>query len=154
MSGHEIRETFGVPEQMTENGETAGSYLFLTGSDMDPTEVLQTYPGARFVARAFTEVHAGEISPTFAKLVAGPGVGDVWGILLRIPGPAPENQRRHTVTTDDGRSFDAACDGDHMVSGESHLVLAAARYWELPPGYVGRLSMATPALGVVAEDEE
>ena len=139
---------------MTENGETAGGYLFLTGSNMDPTEVRRAHPEARFVARAYTEVHAGEISPTFAKLLAGPGVGDVWGILLRIPGPAPENQRRHTVTTDDGRTFDAVCVGDRMVSGESHFVLAAARYWELPTGYTGRLKMATPALGVAGSDDD
>jgi hypothetical protein len=139
---------------MTENGKTEGGYLFLTGSDMDPTEVRRAYPGARFVARAFTEVHAGEISPTFAKLLAGPGVGDVWGILITIPGLAPENVRRHTVTTDDGRTFDAVCIGDRMVSGESHLVLAAARYWELPTGYTGRLKMGTPALGVAGADDE
>lgn len=139
---------------MSDNGETASWHLFLTGADMDPTEVRRAYPGARFVARAYTEFHAGEISTTFAELLAGPGVGDVWGILLRIPGPAPENQRRHTVTTDDGRTFDAVCVGDRMVSGESHLVLAAARYWELPTGYTGRLKMATPALGVAGSDDE
>lgn len=139
---------------MADNDETAGAYLFLTGSDMDPTEVRRAYPEARFVARGYTEAHAGDVSPAFANVLAGPGASDVWGILLSIPGPAPEHQRRHTVTTDDGRTFDAVCVGDHMVSGESRSVLAAARYWELPTGYTGRLKMAVPAPGVAGSDDD
>jgi hypothetical protein len=124
------------------------TYLFLTGADMDPVEVRKSYPEARFVARGYTEVHAGEIDPEFAKVVATPGVGDVWGILLTNPGTVDGHPRRHTVTTDDGRTFDAVAVGDRMVSGFKRAVYAAARYWELPTGYTGRLEMVVPKLGV------
>jgi hypothetical protein len=134
--------------------ENAGAYLFLTGADMDPTEVRRAFPNAQFVARGYTEARAGEISPTFADVLAGPGVGDVWGILIRVPEPADENVRRHDVTTDDGRTFNAVVVGDRMVGGLAQFALAAARYWELPPGYTGRLKMATPSLGKVGTDEE
>jgi hypothetical protein len=134
--------------------EHEGSYLFLTGSDMDPTEVRRAYPNARFVARGYTEAHAGEISPTFAKVLAGPGVGDVWGILVRVPEPVDGNVKRHDVTTDDGRTFNAVVIGDRMVSGHSHAALAAARYWELPTGYTGRLKLVAPSLGVAGADDE
>jgi hypothetical protein len=35
-----------------------------------------------------------------------------------------------------------------MVSGFKRSVYAAARYWELPTGYTGRLEMVVPKLGV------
>jgi hypothetical protein len=130
------------------------AYLFLTGSDMDPTEVRKAFPDAQFVARGYTEAHAGAISATFADVVATPGVGDVWGILLRVPEPIEGDFARYDVTTDDGRTFNAAAIGDKLVSGQSNETLAAARYWELPTGYTGRLKMATPALGKAGSDDD
>lgn len=134
--------------------EHEGSYLFLTGADMDPTEVRRAYPNAQFVARGFTEARAGEIAPAFKDLLAGPGVGDVWGILIRVPEPAGENVPRHDVTTDDGRTFNAVVAGEQMVAGLPNFVLAAARYWELPPAYTGRLEMATLPLGTIGADDK
>lgn len=134
--------------------DNASTYLFLTGSDMDPTRIRKTYPKAEFIARGFIEAHAGAISPTFAGVIATPGVGDVWGILIRVPEVIEGDLRRYDVTTDDGRVFPAAAVGDRLVSGQSNETLAAARYWELPTGYTGRLEMATPALGKAGADEE
>lgn len=132
--------------------DDTGSYLFLTGSDMDPTEVRRAFPEAQFVARGYTEAHAGAISATFSDVVASPGVGDVWGILLRVPGPVEGDFARYDVTTDDGRTFNAAAIGHKLVGGQSNETLKAALYWELPTGYTGRLKMATPALGRSDDD--
>ena len=104
-------------------------YLFLCGADMDPTLARTSYPGARFVARA--------------KLSGGDGtvVDEVWGILLRVPAlPATDaaNEERDVVT-DDGRRFRAVAVGGGRPTGDPAAVLAAARYWELPPAYVRRL---------------
>jgi hypothetical protein len=129
---------------MTEN---AGTYLFLSGADMDPTEIRKAFPNARFVARGFTEAHAGEISSNFSDVVASPGMGDVWGILLTTPVSYGPDERRHEITTDDGRHFNAVIVGDKMVDGFKRSVYAAARYWELPTGYTGRLELVTPKLG-------
>ena len=128
--------------------ESKGTYLFLSGADMDPTEVRKNHPSARFVARGFTEAHAGEVSPNFSKVVASPGVGDIWGILLHIPGAVEGNPKRHKVTTDDGRTVTAVVVGHQMVAGFKRSVYAAAKYWELPTGYTGRLAMVVPKLGV------
>ena len=133
--------------------ETTGTYLFLTGADMDPTLVHQAYPHGKFVARGSTEAHAGEISSEFSHVVAAPGVGDVWGILVHVPATYGDHERRHQVTTDDGRTMTAVVIGERMAAGLTHSVLKAAQYWELPAGYVGRLKMATPKLGLVGSDE-
>jgi hypothetical protein len=134
--------------------DESGAYIFLTGSDMDPTQVRQDFPEAQFVARGYTEAHAGAISATFADVVASPGVGDIWGILLRLPEAPQGDFSRYDVTTDDGRVFNAAAIGSKLVSGQSNETLAAALYWELPTGYTGRLKMATPALGKAGPDED
>lgn len=134
--------------------DDTGAYLFLTGSDMDPEQVRRNFPNAQFVARGFTEAHAGAISATFANVIATPGVGDVWGILIRVPEPIEGDFSRYDVTTDDGRVFNAAAIGNKMVSGQSNETLAAARYWELPTGYTGRLKMATPKLGKAGPDDD
>jgi len=128
--------------------ENEGTYLFLSGADMDPTEVRKAFPNARFVARGFTEAHAGEISANFASVIASPGVGDVWGILLTTPDTIDGNPKRHKITTDDGRTVTAVVIGHKMVSGFKRSVYAAAKYWELPTGYTGRLATVVPKLGV------
>lgn len=113
--------------------EDGGAYRFLSGAEMEPEAVLATAPAARFVARA--------------RLGAG-GAADeadvIWGILIRVPaseGGADSREERE-VTTDDGRSFRAAVAGDGQPRGDAAAILAAARYWELPPTYVGRLAGA------------
>lgn len=132
---------------MGKMAETTGTYLFLTGSDMDPTKVKQAYPKGTFIARGYTEAHAGEIADEFKEVLAAPGVGDVWGILVQVPDSFGDHEKRHQVTTDDGRTVTAVVIGLRMASGLSHSVLKAAQYWELPAGYVGRLKMVTPTLG-------
>jgi hypothetical protein len=151
------RRLRSVEDAAIEDGEmteATGTYLFLTGADMDPTKVRRAYPEGTFVARGHTEAHAGEIAPEFAQVLAGPGVGDVWGILVQVPNAYGDNERRHQVTADDGRTFTAVVIGERMAAGLAPLVLKAAHYWELPAGYVGRLKMATPKLGREGSDED
>ena len=107
-------------------------FLFLCGADMDPTLARTTHPGARFVARA--------------KLSAGDGqvADEVWGILLRVPALAAAHEEREVVT-DDGRRFRAVAIGGGRPAGDPAAILAAARYWELPPAYVRRLPEPTVA---------
>jgi hypothetical protein len=112
--------------------ETDVSYWFVCGADMDPTKVRETYPGARFVARA-----------RLAELVDGiDGPAELWGILIAAPGSSIQGAGNHAVITDDGRSFHAHVGGHGRPSGEPTAVVAAARYWELPPAYVHRLAGA------------
>jgi hypothetical protein len=65
-----------------------------------------------------------------------------------VPGAVAAATRRE-ATTDDGRSFPAARVGATLIGGAPEEALAAARYWELPPSYVARL---TSALAVSDED--
>ena len=111
--------------------EDDAAYRFLTGADMDPTAVLARYPGARFVARAALATEA----------AAGDATGEVWGILIRLPtgGMAGDAGESRPVVTDDGRTFRAAVAEGGRPVGDPPAVLAAARYWELPPAYVRRL---------------
>lgn len=109
--------------------EGDGAYRFLSGAGMEPGEVLARFPGARFVARA--------------RLAEGAG-DEVWGIVIRLAEgqPAAGGGETRPVVTDDGRRFVAATEGDGRPTGEPAAVLAAARYWELPPAYVRRLAGA------------
>ena len=101
---------------------------------MDPTAVLAAYPGARFVARA--------------RLAAAEEQDEVWGILIRVPAETGEDDGadEREVITDDGRRFRAIAVGGGRPAGDPAAVLAAARYWELPPSYVRRLP-EPPAAG-------
>jgi hypothetical protein len=111
--------------------EAAGNYRFLSGAAMDPQVILVAYPGARFVARARLPVSAAE--------AAG---DEVWGIVIRLATPPTDADAAREVTTDDGRVLTAAITGDGRPTGDPAAVLAAAKYWELPPAYVKRLSGA------------
>ena len=103
----------------------ASAYRFLSGAEMEPGTVLAAYPGARFEARA---------------RLAEPGDGDVWGILIRTASSVETDAGDvREVVTDDGRRVRAAAAGGGRPTGEPDAVLAAARYWELPPSYVRRL---------------
>ncbi len=119
-----------------------GHYIFVSGSDMDPTRVNATYPGAQFIARAWVEARQGEIAPAFGKAVAPSGYGETWGILLHVPDAPAGDAKPRTATTDDGRVFDATLIGDRLLMGEPAEMVAAARYWELPPIFVNRLAHA------------
>ena len=116
--------------------EIDAGHIFLCGADMDPTTVLRAHPGARFVARA--RVVAGDGS-------SGAGAG-VWGILVRVPGEGGEGgEGTARIETDDGRPFTARLEGGGRPVGEPGAILAAARYWELPPAYVAELQAALGA---------
>lgn len=102
--------------------EAKASYQFLSGGEMDPRAILAAYPGGRFVARArLAVVASGE---------------EVWGIVIRLASPAVPDDEVCEVTTDDGRRLLAAVAGDGRPTGEAAVVLAGAKYWELPPAYV------------------
>jgi hypothetical protein len=112
--------------------EAAGGYRFLSGAAMDPQLILATYPGARFVARVRLPVSGSD----------APG-DEVWGIVIRLATPATsDSDAVREVTTDDGRTLTAAVAGDGHPTGDPAAVLAAAKYWELSPAYVKRLSGA------------
>jgi hypothetical protein len=101
--------------------EAAAGYRFLSGAEMAPRDILATYPGARFVARA--------------RLTVGSS-GEVWGLVIRLASPDVSGDEVREVTTDDGRVLPASVAGDVHPTGEAAAVLAAAKYWELPPAYV------------------
>lgn len=127
--------------------------VFLSGADMDPSAVLKRFPNARFVARGRVDANAGEIATQFAQTVASAGSAEVWGIVVRVDEPPASPGKLRAVTTDDGRTYEATQIGELLADGRSQLVLAAARYWELPTGYTGRLKMAVHELGKVEDDD-
>lgn len=123
------------------------AFAFLFGSDMDPGTVRATYPGARFVARARIPGGPGEYpwhpAGDPADWPQDESSLDVWGILVHLPeGTSPPIAPLRQVVTDDGRRFEVFLGTDGSTVGEPADVLAAARYWELPPAYVSRLQSA------------
>jgi len=105
-------------------------YRFLCGAEMAPEAVLASFPGARFVARAKASSDGGEI---WGILIVTTDAGDPIG----PEGEATGSER--PVVTDDGRSLSATAPHGWRPGGEAPAVLAAARYWELPPSYVRQL---------------
>lgn len=96
---------------------------FLCGADMDPTALRAARPGATFLARA---------------RLAGTAEPGVWGLLIETPlSETDEALPLRPVLADDGRAFEARA--DEVPLGDPAAVLAAARYWELPPAYVRSL---------------
>lgn len=114
-------------------------YLFLSGAEMEPERIRRTWPEARFVAR-------GRLTPRPLGPVAPPvGAGyETWGIVLALPDGAASGEPRDALT-DDGRALTVLVAPPD--DADPAAVLAAARYWELPPPYVRRLarSAAVPA---------
>ena len=112
-------------------------YLFLSGAEMEPERVRGAWPEAQFVARA-------RLEPRPLGAVAAPvGVRyETWGILIEIP-DAPVTGDARGVVTDDGRVF--AVTVPPPDAADPAAVLAAARYWELPPPYVRWLMSAANA---------
>lgn len=121
-------------------GDAAGAerHRFLCGADMDPTAVRAAYPGARFVARARLATEPGGDDPA---------PEEIWGILLRLPpGDDPDQAaaEERGVVADDGRRLRAVAVGGGQSAGDPAAVLAAARFWELPPAYIRRLVGSEP----------
>ena len=110
---------------MSEAGEA--TYRFLSGAAMQPEAVLAAYPGAQFVARARLEGR-------------DTGEGDTWGIVIRTEASPAAGDELHDVTTDDGRTLAARISDGGRPTGDPAAILAAAKYRELPPAYVQRMS--------------
>jgi len=131
---------------MTDTNEIG--YLFFSGPDMDPAAIRSAYPGARFVARSRLITADVALPPAYAGLRGT----DIWGILVAIPSQPAGSVV--DVMTDDGRRFQAHLGSEGVLGGAPEAVLAAARYWELPPPYIGRLRSLVQALGIPADEEE
>jgi hypothetical protein len=124
---------------------TAPTHLFLYGADMQPGAVLAAYPGARFVARAWVPSAAADLPP-LPEVPPPPPLpgaarspeGAVWGILVRLSAPQPASEVIET-TTDDEQRLPAAIGTTPAALSDPAAVVAAARYWELPPLYLWRL---------------
>ena len=109
-------------------------YLLLSGAEMQPERVRESWPEARFVARA-------RLQPRPLGAVAPPAGAryETWGIVIETPGAADTRDARGAVA-DDGRVFTVAVPPPD--DADPAAVLAAAQYWELPPPYVRRLAIA------------
>jgi hypothetical protein len=125
---------------MEENRLAAdGTYVFLSGAKMNPTVAREVYPDAHFVARARLQANVNDIAPPFSASLAA-GSDEIWGIILASQDGQSTTPRR-TAITDDGREVQVE---PHLplLDGDTEVVLAAARYWELPPAYIARLAAA------------
>ena len=111
--------------------------MFLSGAEMQPERVRAAWPGARFVARARLQPRPhGAVPPPRGTRY------ETWGILIETPDSAPHGEGR-TAVADDGRNIAAIVPAPD--DSDPAAVLAAARYWELPPEYVRRLARAASA---------
>src|SRR5687767_7496954 len=119
-----------------DGGEPA-VYLFLRGAEMQPEQVRGAWPEARFVAR-------GRMQPRPLGAVVAPAGArfETWGIIIEIPDAVITGDIRGAVA-DDGRVFTVTVPPPD--DADPAAVLAAARYWELPPPYVRRLASAANA---------
>lgn len=131
------------------NDSNSGTLLFLSRSDIWPSQIHSAYPNARFVARARTDARAVEIAEPFRSHV-GP---DIWGLLIDVGNPSDTATSRK-VFTDDGRSLEVKIADGAMLDGNPADVLAAARYWELPPAFIDQMKAALADAGTPVEDEE
>jgi hypothetical protein len=103
-------------------------YVFLSGAEMQPERVRADWSAVRFVAR-------GRLEPLSAGAAPPPGEthDETWGIVIETPDGAADGEPRSAVA-DDGRVFAVVVTAPDAA--DPAAVLAAARYWELPPGYV------------------
>lgn len=105
--------------------------LFLQGAEMQPSRIRAAWPQAQFVARArLTPRPHGAVFP-----VAHPAYA-AWGIVIEAPAEV-QGEARH-VTTDEGHTLRVVVPAPD--DADPQAVLAAAKYWELPPPYVRRLA--------------
>ena len=104
---------------------------------MEPERVRAAWPEARFVAR-------GRLQPRPLGAIVPPAGAryETWGIVIETPDAPVAGDARGAVA-DDGRSF--AVTVLPPDDADPAAVLAAARYWELPPAYVRRLATAANA---------
>jgi hypothetical protein len=111
--------------------------VFLSGAEMQPERVRAAWLDARFVARARLQPRPlGAVHPPTGTRY------ETWGILIETPSSAADGEAR-TAVADDGRIFPAMVPPPDAA--DPAAVLAAARYWELPPNYVRRLARAANA---------
>ena len=106
-------------------------YVFLSGAEMQPERVRADWPKGRFVARGRVESR-----PVGAAPPPGETPEETWGIVIEIPDGVADGEPRSAVA-DDGRVFAVVVTAPDAA--DPAAVLAAARYWELPPAYVRRL---------------
>ncbi len=105
--------------------------LFLQGAEMQPSHIRAAWPEAQFLARArLTPRPHGGVFPT-----ADPAY-DAWGIVIEVA-TAFEGESRQ-ATTDEGQALQVVVPAPD--DADPKAVLAAAKYWELPPPYVRRLA--------------
>ena len=105
--------------------------LFLQGAEMQPSRIRAAWPEAQFVARArLTPRPHGAVFPAANPAYAA------WGIVIETPAEVAGESRE--ATTDEGHHLRVvvAIPDD----ADPKAVLAAAKYWELPPPYVRRLA--------------
>ncbi len=112
-------------------------HLFLSGAEMQPERVRASWPEARFVARGRLEPR-----PLGASMAPSGTRYEIWGIVIETP-DAPAAGESRSAVTDDGRAFAVVVPAPD--DADPAAVLAAARYWELPPAYVRRLARVANA---------
>jgi len=99
---------------------------------MSPEAIRAADPDARFIARAHVTINRGEAPDQFAAVDGGA----IWGIAVEtsLVGQLAVVE----LTTDDGRVLEGQL-AEPILDGDPALILANARYWELPPTYVAAL---------------
>ena len=128
----------------------SGTLLFLSGVDMQPSAIRDSWPAARFLARARIEVDRAEISPFFASACsADGGKVTIWGLAVECPDVV--DGVRRGGRTDAGEAVTLTLIELPLLAGDPEAVLAAALYWELPPAYTAQLREAA---GVAAPEAE
>ncbi|MFT4040333.1 MAG: hypothetical protein QM692_19290 [Thermomicrobiales bacterium] len=115
--------------------ENESVLVFLQGAEMQPSRVRAAWPAARFVARA--RLTARPQGPVFAP--DAPAYA-AWGIVVETGADAAEPGEARVVTTDEGATLAVLVPTPDAA--DATAVLAAAKYWELPPPYVRRLAYA------------
>jgi hypothetical protein len=116
---------------------------FYSGELMSPETIRETYPEARFIARASIVADSETVAERFAPVTDR----TVWGIAVDVGTEVPGETI--LATADDGRSIRVVL-AEPLLSGDPATVLANARYWELPPAFVAALqSVVQPG-----QDEE
>jgi hypothetical protein len=99
---------------------------------MVPERVRAEWPDARFVARARLQPRplGAVIAPSGARY-------ETWGIIVAVPDTPVVGEVRGALT-DEGRPLSVVI--PPADDADPAAVLAAAKYWELPPDSVRRLA--------------
>jgi hypothetical protein len=106
-------------------------FVFLSGAEMQPERVRAKWPQGRFVARGRLSARPIGAAPPPRGMQY-----ETWGILIETQTGAASGETMMALA-DDGRRFDVIVPPPDAA--DPAAVLAAARYWELPPVYVRRL---------------